>query len=241
MLLKHLFENVDQHVAESELATFALRSFREQFFRKDTIQKRYLILNGPEVLKRLTIHPDFKGEPRSGYVSSNGYEIHMFMAMDQDYNKAAKYVRTYNFESIFRHEFQHFLDHTEKRFSDTDRNHEVGKEYVNSAAEYPAWFKQQAEPLLRILRAAKNNESLHAFPKIEPDFATFMRDGSHWAFSDWLVPTDLFNKKTKIRYLRDLAAVHKAVVAVEGATGPLKPRLVTQLMIWLGKKLNITL
>ena len=238
MLVYELFENVGDHVAESELATIALREFRSQFLRNHDFKKSYL-LSG-KGLERIIIHPDFtKSPPQAGVASNGDYNIHVYFSLYPDYEKSARYIRSNKFESIFRHEFQHYLDHVAERFKGVERNHH-GDEYVNSEPEYPAWFKQQAEPLLKILRAAKNNEPLPDI-KIEPDFATFMRDGSHWTLTDINVPINDFNRKTKIRYLRDLAAVHKAVVAVKGASGSFRPKLITRLVIWLGKKFGITI
>lgn len=240
MLLKHLFENVDQHVAESELATRALSAFRNEFLRRKKFARSYVIEGEPE-FEHLAIYPSFNSHGNLGWVARRDtFTIGIYFDMPSNYDKAAAYIQTRKFESLFRHEFQHFLDHLDNRFSDGQRDHS-DENYVNSEPEYPAWFKQQAEPLLKILRAAMMRQSLNGFPKIEPDFGKFMRNGQHYKLSDPMVPFKEFNDATRRRYMRDMAAVHKAVTMVTGATGSFKMKMMDKLLYWLKEKLGFNL
>jgi len=244
MLLRE-FKNPETHIEESEAASRALALFRREFGSYPDFQKSYVI----ESDKIGDQYPVFylffdkrgvdDGEDTLGYVTRhNPMVIGIYFWMPQDYDKAKRYVASSNFESIFRHEYQHFYDELTttykwQKFKNKD-------EYINSDVEYSAWFKQLAEPLLAILRAAKAGEDLSRFPKIEPEFGQFIRGGQHFKMRDYAAPLGKFSPKYKKRYLRELAAIHKAVVAIEGQTGTFKPKALGRLFLWIHSKTGLT-
>lgn len=226
MLLKE-FNAPDHHVWESERATMALRAFRKSISQKG-FQKSYSVDWETHAVFYLI---NERGDDEAYVQRHNKNIIGLYFRIPSDWNKAIGYIGSEKFESVFRHEFQHYLDELDylypfEDFPDLDS-------YINSDVEYSAWFKQLAEPLLVILRAAHNGDDLSHFPKIDPNFSDFMRNGQHFGMRDFFAPYEKFSPKYRRRYLRELAAVHKAVVAIEGMAEKYSPKFLTRILVWL--------
>lgn len=242
--------DVDLHIQESELASLVLRELRAKI-NTDPAEDIIFLRTVHSSLEdaRFVLIPKSKkqGKKEEGWVTTGNFMpfIDIGFLVPDNVDKREKFIASGQFESIFRHEFQHFLDVKEKRFTkkeDRSSMHRDYKAYVNSNVEYPAWFKQQAEPMLAILRAAKNGESLDGLEKIEPDFTKFIRDGQHFKFTMNGAPQIIkFDKKARMKYLRDISAVHKAVVAIEGASGKFQKKLLGRVGQWLHDSIGFKL
>jgi hypothetical protein len=245
MLICEVF-SVDQHVSESELASLALQALRSEI-RKSPSRKTFTIRRA---------HPAFDRVQFRLVTADEGVEANAWMDNDplsafitvcfripDDFEKAQAFIFSKGFETVFRHEFQHYLDKVGGKF-DFTKSVDATKDrdgYYNSDIEYSAFFKEQAEPLLAILRAAKAGQSLDGLDRIEPDFGRFMRQGQHRELGSRDFPLKHFNAQTKRRYLRDMAALHKAVTAVSGATAPFRAKLLTRILHWVSEKTGIVI
>lgn len=151
--------------------------------------------------------------------------------------------------STFRHEFQHFLDFNYEDSKmpadkyDRDKVQMGDKDemtsYVNSEAEFSAFLKELAEPLLAILRAAKEGDyDVLASASIEPDFRKFIR-GQHYMASTGLWGIlDHMDDHKRVRLLKRLAALHKAATAISGVSLQHNPAMIDRVLMWLGKTLK---
>jgi hypothetical protein len=253
----NIFEaiDIDLHVSESELATLALKAFREEFARRPD-RRTFYIRRAHEAFDMLEIRllsaknadehdaRQMKGGV-GGWMDGNDIFsafIPVTFKVPNDLEKTKKYIASSNFESLFRHEFQHYLDKIADRFDfRTSINPTKDKDgYYNSDIEYSAYFKEQAEPLLAILRAAKAGKPLDGLTKIEPDFSKFIRGGQHWKMTNTHA-VKAFGPKQKQRYLRDMAALHKAATAVSGSTAPFKPKALGRILLWLSDRTGIVI
>jgi hypothetical protein len=236
--------NVEQQVSESEIATLALKTFRT-VFAKSPVHSTYTIRAAHPAFDKLQIRlvgpHEGKQKSADGWMENDPFAafITLFFPVPHGVDKVQEYLASKRFEMVFRHEFQHFLDKIENRFDfrqSVDARHDE-EGYYNSDIEYPAFFKEHAEPLLAVLRAAKAGEPVNG-EKIDPDFRQFMlhQHARSKAFS-----VNKLNAKTKQRYLRDMATLHRAVCAVAGATAPFTPSKIARIMTWLSDKTGINL
>lgn len=151
--------------------------------------------------------------------------------------------------STFRHEFQHFLDYTLEgdnpsrgdydlaRMQAGDKTHV--RSYVNSDAEFSAFLKELAEPLLRILRAAQEgNVEVLARAHIEPDFRKYIRTQHFLDSAELWGVLDAMNSNYRVRLLKRLAALHKAATALSGVAQPFDPDWRDKVIMWLGQMLK---
>lgn len=233
MMINEVFD-VEQHVQQSTRATDALIAFRRQIINKNRMEQSYIIAG----CDQLVIYPrtpyTTDKNTEAFVIRHNNKVVGMYFNLPADVTKAVKIIKSKHFESLFRHEFQHYLDLLDNKFTDVGNYRRT--DYVNSDVEYEAWFKQNAEPLLAILRAANHNENLERFPKIEADFKDFMRNGQHFKLADPLVPLREFGRAKKLKYIRDMAAIHAAVCALEGVTGNYTPNTFGKILRWVSRK-----
>lgn len=242
--------DVDQHVRESEIASLAVKAVRAAY--AENTSRGLFTLKGHPVLElaQIKLFATPKAETwtdaESGDSSVDGWcEDSQFieggsricLRVPADLEKRNQYIASRRFEAVLRHEFQHHLDKVTGASAGM-KNHRERNAYVNSDIEYSAFFKQHAEPMLAWLRSAKNGET-EGLRHIEPDFQDFVRNGQNFRWSvQQGVPFREFDKKTRIRFLRDLKAVHKAAVAISQGGGQ-KDHIARRAVFWLGSKLGI--
>lgn len=222
---------VDDKVSDSMLADKALSQVRNS--KKETIY-----LSGEfEDIKVIFV----KGKEALTAMIASYFEPYITLSFRYR-GDLKKFIESKKFESVFRHEFQHYLDAKTNTTSKSYKSPSDGYEnYVNQDVEYRAFFMQQAEPMLKILKAAKDGKSLDGFKKIDPDFNNYIRKGQHFMMKDLNVPDNMYNKKYKLKYLKELRIIHNAVTKVVGATEEYRPTIVLKTLSFLGKKLGIAL
>ncbi len=164
--------DLERHLDDSRKATQFLNLVRKR--AKNYNPKSMMYFRNTEFEDITLGFPKRKvGDPRA-LISDEGYFFRLIFPIDTD---VSDFVKTDRFESSLRHEFQHYLDIKNKKFSpsqmhDYYKNKNDDDYYHNSDVEYESFFKQQAEPLLKILRGESTQ-------KIDPDFESFIRDGQH--------------------------------------------------------------
>ncbi len=231
MTLLEIFD-LDNHVSESKQASEFLELVRSRF----SGPQRMYFRNTPYEDLTVDFFKPKRGDAAANIHGENGF-FRMEFAVDGD---LSSYVNSKRFESLLRHEFQHYLDIKARYYDMADyaKNNHDDEYYHNNDLEYAAFFKQQAEPLLKILRGEDNTT------KVEPDFSEFIRNGQHYSMikspdgGGTVNRYEKFDKKYKMRYLKDMAILHKAVVAIDGVSGKYKLDFREKIWHWVLRKLS---
>ncbi len=220
-----IFEKIDvgKHVDDSRKATTALNLLRLRIKNKDWSMRT----DDGEDYGYTFKGTDFDDltiiiSPReTNKLGSYGYKnLSLFYESGID---IIEYAKSNKFEATFRHEFQHYLDDKDGLFRDEEYQKGESsniKNYVNQNIELSAFFKQQAEHLLVILR--NYADGVEDIKPIETDFTKYMRQGTHFSSIkkyDGLASFSHQNKKNRLVYIRNIATLHKAVVLLQEAHG----------------------
>ncbi len=263
MQINELFEDAQGDVQSSQFAEMTLRalilSLEEKGFSRGNENRVYApkFTTDNRILNSLITHLKviFTSGVNSGFAISDIGIPFMELGVGSKLSEE-RVIAFLNGKgaSTFRHEFQHFLDNTWKHNREVktrydakavvgkarDRRREIDT-YFNDPQELNAYFHELAEPMLKILRAASQNDfdAVKEAGTVDPDFRAYLKHQMYWQADSqtWQFYQALTEDNRK-KIIKRLYALHTAATALQGVASPYELSRKQKVLTWLQRALK---